>query len=335
MKPSKIVTTTLKNWKGNNKLFCKKRIYAGSQYYYSFGTILYILFYGISFMIFVILKLDSYSRKIIFLIIYALYLLIVIFFCLICAFTDPGIIPINKLTTKDLQNANCNSNNRVFYINGFRYKIRFCYTCNIIKPPGVSHCKTCNVCVEKFDHHCPWVGNCIGKNNYKYFFIFVILLNILFIGSLICSLIFVILKKKYISIYIIILSVATLLFIFTLLCYHIKFTSRNMSTYANLKMKDTYILFGNPFSRKNCKKNCYLTLIKKYYKRIDFRAKIDLKEKDVESPSLISINNLSNSHLNNSRANNFNNQMQSSNNNNVINNFNMVVFHKRNNNDIE
>ena len=38
MKPSKIVTTTLKNWKGNNKLFCKKRIYAGSQYYYSFGN---------------------------------------------------------------------------------------------------------------------------------------------------------------------------------------------------------------------------------------------------------------------------------------------------------
>ena len=332
MKASKIITNTLKNWKGNNKLFCNKRIYAGSQYYYSFGTILYIIFFGISFIIFIILKLNSYFHKILFLIIYIIYLLIVIFFCLICAFTDPGIIPINRLTTKDLQNANCNSNNRLFYINGYRYKIRFCYTCNIIKPPGVSHCKTCNVCVEKYDHHCPWVGNCIGKNNYKYFFIFLIILNILFIVSLICSLIFVIFKKKFISIYIIILSVATLLFIFTLFCYHIKFITRNMSTYANLKMKDTYILFGNPFSRRKCKKNCYLTLFKKYYKRIDFRMKIDLNEKENESPSSISINNLSNYNLNNSRA---NNQLQlSNNNNNSNNNFNIVVFHKKNINDI-
>ena len=175
------VINTLKNWKGYNKFFCKKNIYAGAKDYYSFGTALYILFYGISFIIFVILKLDSFFEKLIYLILYSIYLFIVIIFCLICAFTDPGIIPINKLTTKDLQNANCSSNNRLIYISGIRYKIRFCYTCNIIKPPGVSHCKTCNVCVEKFDHHCPWVGNCIGKNNYTYFFVFLILLNILFI----------------------------------------------------------------------------------------------------------------------------------------------------------
>ena len=172
MQISSTLINTLKYWKGNNKFFCNKNIYAGSQYYYSFGTILYILIYGISFIIFVILKISSKSFKLIFLLIYSTYLAVVVFFCLICAFTDPGIIPINKLTTKDLENANCTSNERLFYINGIRHKIRFCYTCNIIKPPGVSHCKTCNVCVERFDHHCPWVGNCIGKNNYKYFFCF-------------------------------------------------------------------------------------------------------------------------------------------------------------------
>ena len=260
MKISPTLINTLKYWKGNNKFFCNKNIYAGSQFYYSFGTILYILFYGMSFIFFVIKEISSNPKKLIFLIIYSLYLFVIIVFCLICAFTDPGIIPINKLTTKDLQNANCSSNNRVFYINGIRHKIRFCYTCNIIKPPGVSHCKTCNVCVERFDHHCPWVGNCIGKNNYKYFFIFLILLNIFFIFTFIFSLFFVIFKKKFVSIYIIILSFATMLFITTLFFYHVKFTSRNISTYANLKMKDIFILFGNPFSRKNCKKNCYLTL---------------------------------------------------------------------------
>ena len=287
MKVNSTLSNTLENWRGYNKLFCKKKIYAGSQYYYSFGTVLYILVYGISFIIFVILEQESLSRKIVSLILYCIYLIIVIFFCLVCAFTDPGVIPINSLTASELKNANCCSNNRVFYINGIRHKIRFCYTCQIIRPIGSSHCKTCNICVEKFDHHCPWVGNCIGKNNYRYFFIFLILLNTFFIVTLISSLCFIIFHKKLISIYIVILSVLTMLFITTLLIYHVRFTCRNMSTYSNLKMKDTFILFGNPFSRKNCKKNCYLVLIKKYYKRIDFTAKI---KKNKESDSLVSIN---------------------------------------------
>ena len=300
MKVHPSVSHTLENWRGYNKLFCKKKIYAGSQYYYSFGTVLYLLIYGISFIIFVILNQDSLTKKIIYLFLYTIFLIIVIIFCLICAFTDPGVIPINSLTANELKNANCCSNNRVFYINGLRHRVRFCYTCQIIRPLGVSHCKTCNICVEKFDHHCPWVGNCIGKNNYKYFFIFLILLNTFFIITLISSLCFIIFHKKYISIYIVILSVLTMLFITTLLIYHIKFTCRNMTTYSNLKMKDTFILFGNPFSRKNCKKNCYLTLFKKYIKRIDFTVKIKPSK---ESDSLISINNKS---ISNNRLQTFN-----------------------------
>ena len=332
MKISPTLINTLKYWKGNNKFFCNKNIYAGSQFYYSFGTILYILFYGMSFIFFVIKEISSNPKKLIFLIIYSLYLFVIIVFCLICAFTDPGIIPINKLTTKDLQNANCSSNNRVFYINGIRHKIRFCYTCNIIKPPGVSHCKTCNVCVERFDHHCPWVGNCIGKNNYKYFFIFLILLNIFFIFTFIFSLFFVIFKKKFVSIYIIILSFATMLFITTLFFYHVKFTSRNISTYANLKMKDIFILFGNPFSRKNCKKNCYLTLCQKYHKRINFKAKINLKEledKNSDSPSFVSINNLNNSNIFDNNKSNISNNNENNNN-----NFNIIILQKKKKNDV-
>jgi hypothetical protein len=81
--------------------------------------------------------------------------------------TDPGALPTNCLTPNDLKCVVACSKNRLQYINGMRFKIKFCNTCHIIRPPGVSHCKTCNICVEKFDHHCPWVGNCIGKNNYK------------------------------------------------------------------------------------------------------------------------------------------------------------------------
>lgn len=294
MKVSSTVAHSLENWRGYNKLFCRKKIYVGSQYYYSFGTILYLLIYGISFIFFVILEQKSSQKKIIYLIIYSIYLIIVIFYCLICAFTDPGALPINSLNANELKNVNCCSNKRICYINGIRFKVRFCYTCQIIRPMGASHCKTCNICVEKFDHHCPWVGNCIGKNNYHHFFVFLILLNIFYIFTLIASFHYIITKKKYIPIYIIILSILTLLFILILFFYHIKFVLRNMSTYSNLKMKDTFILFGNPFSRKNCRKNCYLTLFQKYTKRIDFTAKVNINK---ESESLININNSNSNNL--------------------------------------
>ena len=48
-------------------------------------------------------------------------------------------------------------------------RLKYCSTCNIIRPPRCSHCSDCGVCVEKFDHHCPWVGNCVAKRNYRQF----------------------------------------------------------------------------------------------------------------------------------------------------------------------
>lgn len=55
-------------------------------------------------------------------------------------------------------------------INGQLLKLKYCKSCNILRPLRTSHCSICMSCVEKYDHHCPWLGTCIGKKNYRGFF---------------------------------------------------------------------------------------------------------------------------------------------------------------------
>lgn len=47
---------------------------------------------------------------------------------------------------------------------------------------------------------------------------------------------------------------------------------RNMSTYSNVKMGETFAIYGNPFSRHNCFKNLNQVLCIPYTKKIDFTA---------------------------------------------------------------
>jgi hypothetical protein len=105
-----------------------------------------------------------------------------------CIFSDPGVLPRNMFKMEIYNNCLLDSTREKYYfINGRKFKTKMCITCMIIRPLGTSHCRICNNCVERYDHHCPWVGNCIGKNNYRYFYYFLISFNCLSIISIALS----------------------------------------------------------------------------------------------------------------------------------------------------
>ncbi|CAF1595736.1 unnamed protein product [Adineta ricciae] len=54
----------------------------------------------------------------------------------------------------------------------FDGSIRYCFTCQCIKPDRAHHCSVCGKCVLKYDHHCPWTNSCISYANYKFFVLF-------------------------------------------------------------------------------------------------------------------------------------------------------------------
>lgn len=143
---------------------------------------------------------------------------------------------------------------------------KYCGTCSIIRPMRSTHCGDCNNCVERFDHHCPWIGNCAGKRNYKYFYIFIILLNVLtlFIGAMAITHIAVYvhdqisetdaadaLCKCIISIFTIIYGGLSMIFTTGLLIYHTRLVSTNTTTKEELKQ---FFInpFDNPYKRNFC-----------------------------------------------------------------------------------
>ena len=151
---------------------------------------------------------------------------------------------------------------------------KICLTCNIARPFRSTHCSDCDNCTLRFDHHCPWIGGCVGKRNYIYFFIFLILLNIKNVYLLIFSIIHI--SKTYInttneekkmkswiarkllsvipSLFTIIFIGATMLFTTGLIIYHINLIIKNITTKEEIK-KLLPLKVGNPYDRgagNNC-----------------------------------------------------------------------------------
>lgn len=111
-------------------------------------------------------------------IIAGIILLIIFIVMAIATFMDAGIIPRNRIRNPGI-NMDPRKKKRMIVHLGVLKKIAKCETCLIVKPYRSSHCPDCDNCILRFDHHCPWIGNCVGLRNYKFFFIFLVFMNIL------------------------------------------------------------------------------------------------------------------------------------------------------------
>jgi len=190
------------------------------------------------------------------------------------AFSDPGIMP----RAKDYQEAfdSRTKLNRTkpppryhdLVLRGHPFKIKYCTTCNIYRPPRCTHCSVCENCIERFDHHCPWLGNCIGKRNYWLFFLFVSItatLNVASLGTAAGLLALVTqdvkdlegkgggdafvkaMSEEPVAVIIAVYSAAIVWFTVGLCMYHSYLICSNQTTYEQIK--GVYSSGANPFHR--------------------------------------------------------------------------------------
>lgn len=160
--------------------------------------------------------------------------------------TDPGIIPARHGDRDNTSLLEENASKEV-YVNGRLVTVKYCFTCQIWRPPRAAHCPVCNNCVENFDHHCPWVGTCIGRQNYRWFvwFVSLVLLDCLatlginvshlallcFSGTSVADAI----QQSPSSLISIVLSAVFLLSAGGLACYHYRLAAGGFTTREDFK----------------------------------------------------------------------------------------------------
>lgn len=121
-------------------------------------------------------------------------------------------------------------------------KLKFCKTCQIIRPPWAYHCTVCNWCVELMDHHCFWMSVCVGRTNYREFILFICMLEFgKFYFDIVCLVWFFTsdlnksIWKFSPDLYFPILTFPIHLFLVPLLILHIKLNIKDQTTIEHLK----------------------------------------------------------------------------------------------------
>ncbi|XP_033993214.1 LOW QUALITY PROTEIN: palmitoyltransferase ZDHHC9 [Trematomus bernacchii] len=215
---------------------------------------------------------------------------IVLFFFVIAmllrtSFSDPGVLPRalpEEATFIEMEIEAANGNVpagqrpppriRNVQINNQIVKLKYCYTCKIFRPPRASHCSICDNCVDRFDHHCPWVGNCVGKRNYRYFYMFTLSLSLLTIYIFTFDIVHVVmrsvdkgflntLKETPGTVLEVLVCFFTLWSVVGLTGFHTYLISLNQTTNEDIKGSwSGKNRVQNPYSHKNCFKNCFEVL---------------------------------------------------------------------------
>ena len=272
-KPYQTLINTYKNWEGDNYFPLNARILEGPCNFRptllcgSCISLLVGLFLGFGSKY--LIKKFTVTIPIICIILF----IITLFFLIICTFVDPGII--RRFYYYDCYSY-IRKEAKIFQL-GYIRNYKYCFTCSIIKPLRSSHCGDCNNCVERLDHHCPWIGNCVGKKNYKYFFGFIIFINILTYYIIAFCIIYIVKKVKDVKsennkkikdekrdnitayglcegvmmLYICIVCVLSLNFTLFLFVYHINLVINNETT-KEKKKKAWQNRQKNSYSRNCC-----------------------------------------------------------------------------------
>jgi len=197
------------------------------------------------------------------------------------ALSDPGIVPRQDAFTERYDEVSRTHRMKQppkycdVLLRGHNFKMKYCSTCNIYRPPRCTHCSVCENCVERFDHHCPWIGNCVGKRNYWLFFSFVSftgLLNTFTVATCIVKVVGVCKRRQEVlnqlvgrailgtlteaPVTFVLALYATGLVWFTVgLCmYHTYLISTNQTTYE--QVKGAYHDGHNPFNRGIARNFC-------------------------------------------------------------------------------
>ena len=96
---------------------------------------------------------------------------------LLAVFSDPGVIG-----PKRECNFNTSQLQAEFPNDGILFPPEIvCSTCKIKKPPRSKHCSSCDRCVLMFDHHCIWLNNDVGYYTFRWFFLFLCSICIIFV----------------------------------------------------------------------------------------------------------------------------------------------------------
>ena len=187
-------------------------------------------------------------------------------FIMLSAYSNPGTFPhiiilksrFSKTSSVSVLKNVYTFKKKFYVLRGRLFKRKICRTCAITRPLDCSHCRRCNHCIYKFDHHCPWVGNCIGGNNYIFFFLLILVLNIYLIFNIIMNSLLLktysdkkgIHKKYFIyTLLLLVLYIPSLGFVMPLFIVHNYFIKNGQTTYMKIKFKELFEIIGNLYDK--------------------------------------------------------------------------------------